>query len=141
MKIIESLDMIEIPENELIFQFVRSSGPGGQNVNKVNSKAQLTWHPQTSQLGWSEAACQRFLKLYGHRLSQDGGLLIYSMRHRDQKRNAEDCVLKLKEMIQKALIPPKKRKPTKPTKAAKEKRLKLKKQHSEKKKNRGKLDL
>jgi ribosome-associated protein len=126
---------IKIPHEELEFTYVRSSGAGGQNVNKVNSKAVLRWSPTTSSV-LSPAARERFLSRYASKLTIDGDLVIMSDRLRDQGRNAADCLDKLHEMIQLILRPPKKRKPTKPTFGSKQRRLKAKKEHGEKKKNR-----
>jgi ribosome-associated protein len=123
---------------ELDFQFSRSSGPGGQNVNKVNSKAQLRWNPgkNTSLL---EPVRQRFLERYHSKLTKEGDILITSDAHRDQKRNQEDCLERLRQLILAVARPPKVRKPTKPTKGSKMRRLDYKKSRSDIKKNRGRV--
>lgn len=126
---------ISIPRSELHFSYVRSSGAGGQNVNKVNSKAVLRWSPLASQV-LSEGARERFLKKYGSKLTGNGELVLMSDRFRDQGQNASDCLDKLKTMIRTVLTPPKKRKATKPTYGAKMRRLKAKKANSEKKQSR-----
>lgn len=127
---------IRVPLSEFTFTFARSSGPGGQNVNKVNTKAQLRW-AVTRSPSLSEAARQRFLAKYGNRITNEGDLLLTSTRYRDQKRNEEDCLEKLREMIEAIASPPKKRRPTKPTKGSKERRLEAKRQRSDKKRGRG----
>ncbi len=123
---------ISIPQDELNFTYARSSGAGGQNVNKVSSKAVLRWSPLTTRT-LTEPARERFLARFGSKLTKEGELLITSERHRDQGRNVADCIEKLKEMIAAVLRPPKKRKPTKPTFGSKQRRLKSKKEHGEKK--------
>ena len=126
---------IQFSQNELQFTYARSSGAGGQNVNKVNSKAVLNWNPSQSQ-AMPEPVRDRFMKRYGSKLNAEGDLIIMSERPRDQGRNAADCLEKLREMIRSVWFPPKKRKPTKPTFGSKQRRLKAKKEHSEKKSNR-----
>ncbi|MBL9084469.1 MAG: aminoacyl-tRNA hydrolase [Planctomycetales bacterium] len=126
---------IQIPPAELEFTYARSSGPGGQNVNKVNSKAVLRWQATTSP-SLPEAVRTRFLAKYGSRLTVDGELLITSERYRDQPRNIDDCLEKLREMLLSVAVAPKKRKKTKPSRASKERRLDSKKRDSTKKQNR-----
>jgi ribosome-associated protein len=122
----------EIPRSEIHLQFVRSSGPGGQNVNKVSSKVQLRWNARhTTRL--PEPVKERFLARYASRLTNDGDIIIVSQSTRDQRVNQEDCVNRLREMILSVWHPPKARKPTKPTKGAKERRLKAKQNVSQKK--------
>ena len=126
---------VRIPRSEFEFTFVRSSGPGGQNVNKVNSKAQLRW-PMRQSSSLPEGLRQRFLARYGSRLTEEGDLLIVSQRYRDQARNIDDCLDKLRQMLIEVLHPPKRRKKTKPGKGAIERRLKAKRQQTEKKQSR-----
>jgi ribosome-associated protein len=128
-----------LPQHELHFTYARSSGAGGQNVNKVSSKAVLRWHPASS-IGLPFAVKERFLARFANKLTGEGDLIITSERHRDQGRNAADCIEKLREMIQMVWSAPKKRRPTKPTFGSKQRRLKSKKLHSEKKRNRGSLE-
>lgn len=126
---------IQIPPAEFEFTYARSSGPGGQNVNKVNSKAVLRWQALKSP-SLPEAVRARFLAKYGSRLTGDGELLITSERYRDQPRNIDDCLEKLREILLSVAVAPKKRKKTKPSRASKERRLDSKKRDSTKKQNR-----
>lgn len=126
---------IHIAREELHFTYARSSGAGGQNVNKVNSKAILRWNVQTTT-SLPEDVKMRFLRRYASKLTGEGDLVLMSDRFRDQGRNAADCMEKLREMIEAVAKPPKKRKATKPTFGSKQRRLKAKKEHSEKKQNR-----
>lgn len=126
---------ITIPANELQFTFARSGGPGGQNVNKLNTKALLRWPVSTSD-ALPEAVRERFLARHRRRITTDGYLLVTSQRYRDQGRNVSDCLEKLKGLVVEVLHPPKRRKPTRPTKASKERRLTAKRQKSEKKQQR-----
>lgn len=130
---------IEIPDSEFDLHFTRSSGPGGQNVNKVNSKVVMYW-----TIGDSPAVPQalkdRFIEKFAHRLTQDQIVIITSDRFRDQKRNIDDCLEKLKEMLLEVLTPPKKRRPTKPSRSSVQKRLNIKKAGSDRKNLRKKID-
>ena len=107
-------DKIVIASNELHWDYARSGGPGGQNVNKVNSKVLLRWNPATSQ-SLPEPIRARLLKLVAHRLTNDGDLLITSQATRDQGRNTEDCLAKLRAILKNAANPPKPRRATRPT--------------------------
>jgi ribosome-associated protein len=113
---------IRIPLEEFTFTFVRSAGPGGQNVNKVNSKATLRW-PIAGSSSLPEDVRRRFIAKYGNRLTGDGEILLTSQRFRDQPRNRADCLEKLREMVAAVAVAPKKRKRTRPTLASKERRL------------------
>lgn len=124
---------IEIPENELNFSFARSSGPGGQNVNKVNSKAVLHWNLEDS-IALNYDSKIRFKNLFTNFINDEGFVVISSQEFRTQKSNIESVVMKLKEMISRSQIIPKIRKKTKPKKGAVEDRLKTKKKDSDKKK-------
>jgi ribosome-associated protein len=137
--VLEIDNKIFIPDTELSFSFARSSGPGGQNVNKTNSKAVLDWNFHRSA-SIPDAVRQRFLARFGKRLTVEGSLVIASDKHRDQRRNMDECLEKLAQMLREVLTPPKRRKATKPGKGAIERRLKTKKEVSEKKKNRRRLD-
>ena len=126
---------IQIPDDELIFSYVRSSGPGGQNVNKVSSKAVLRWSPTTSS-ALSHEVRGRFLGKYASRLTTDGELIVTSQRFRDQHRNAEDCLDKLREMLLAAARKPIARRPSKPTRGSQKRRLDAKRVNSHKKRRR-----
>jgi len=126
---------ISIPQDELHFTYARSSGKGGQNVNKVNSKAVLKWNPAGSR-AMPPAVKQRFFEKFANRLTTEGDLVIMSDEHRDQGRNVSECIARLKDMIASVWRAPKVRRATKPTFGSKQRRLKSKKEHSEKKKSR-----
>ena len=127
MKITRNL---AVPDDELSWQFARSGGPGGQNVNKVNSKALLRWNVDANTSLPVEAK-DRLLQQQRRRINNDGELILTSQRYRDQERNRQDCLAKLTEIIKKALLKPKKRKKTKPTRASKEARHRDKQQRSQ----------
>ncbi len=126
-----------IPASELRFTFVRSSGAGGQNVNKVSSKAVLRWSPAASQV-LGEDVKARLFERYGSRLAADGDLILTSDRHRDQGSNSADCITKLRALIATVLTPPTPRKATRPTRGSRRRRLQGKKEQSEKKEGRRK---
>jgi ribosome-associated protein len=126
---------LKIPLRELRFTFVRSSGPGGQNVNKLNTKALLRW-PVTKSPSLPEAVRRRFLAKYRRRITSEGDLLITSQRFRDAGRNVADCLEKLREMLAEAAVAPKSRRPTRPTRASVQRRLDEKRKHSRKKQQR-----
>ncbi len=117
---------IAIPETEFSWRFVRSSGPGGQNVNKVASKAVLSWNvAATASL--PEDVRDRLQRHNRRRITKEGLLILSSQRFRDQERNRADCLEKLRELVSCAAIRPKVRKPTRPSRGAKEGRLRAKK--------------
>jgi ribosome-associated protein len=125
------MSSFKIPEDEFQLSFSRSSGAGGQNVNKVNTKATLEWNLAESSVLPADVA-QRFREKFAHRMVGDI-VQVRSQRFREQARNIADCIEKLHEMIEEVAVPPKKRKPTKPKKSAVEQRLQDKKRQSEKK--------
>lgn len=115
--------------DDLRFSFVRSSGPGGQNVNKTATKAELRWRLADSPT--PEDVRRRFVASFRTRINGDGELVLTSQRFRSQERNAADCLAKLREMLAAAATPPKRRRPTRPTKASKQRRLDSKRRQSE----------
>jgi len=129
---------LKIPLREFKFSFARSSGPGGQNVNKVNTKATLRW-PVLKSRSLPEAVRGRFLSRYGRRVTSDGDLLITSQRFRDTGRNVADCLEKLRTMLAEVAVPAKRRVPSRPTRASVRCRLDRKRKHSQKKQLRRKL--
>jgi ribosome-associated protein len=123
---------ISIPFDEFTFDYVRSSGPGGQNVNKVNSKVILRWAVRKSGSLPFEVR-ERFVKRFARRINQEGILLVVSQRFRDRNRNVEDCLSKLRQWIWDVASPPKVRKATKPTRASQRRRLEEKNRIARKK--------
>ena len=128
---------IQIPFTEFDFSFSRSGGPGGQNVNKVNSKVTLRWNIAKSATLPGDVR-ERFVQKYRRRITTDGEFVMHSERFRDQGRNVADCLAKLRELLLEVAVTPKKRKPTKPTKGSRERRLKEKRAASERKARRRK---
>jgi ribosome-associated protein len=122
-------DDISIDENELQERFIRASGPGGQNVNKLSTAVQLRFDVRHSP-SLRDDVRARLERLAGKRLTNDGVLVITAQRHRTQERNREDALDRLVELIRHAATPPRPRRPTKPTKASKERRLQGKKRRS-----------
>jgi ribosome-associated protein len=124
---------LRIPLAELSFQFSKSSGPGGQHVNKTNSKVQMFWNVAESEAIGRDLKL-RILQHYAKRISQAGTLMIECQTSRDQHSNRFECLRKLKQLIKGIAVPPKKRKPTAPTRGSVEKRLTGKSNRSDKKK-------
>jgi ribosome-associated protein len=133
----EITDAIHIPDGELIFTFARSGGPGGQNVNKVASKAVLHW-ALVANASLPADVRERLRARQRRRITTQGELVIQGQRFRDQAKNVEDCRARLREMVLEALPPPKVRKPTRPSRGAKRRRLAAKRQQSERKAGRRK---
>ena len=126
---------IQIPRTELEFTYTRSSGPGGQNVNKVSTKAVLRWDVRQSP-SLPVAVRDRFFERYAARLTKDGHLILQSQKYRDQPRNAEDCLERLKTLILDVAAAPVKRRPTKRSRGSVARGLQNKKANSVRKKNR-----
>ena len=126
---------ISIPLAECEFSFVRSSGPGGQNVNKVNSKAVLRF-PLAATASIGPELKARLLARLGSQLTVNGDLVIMSDRFRDQPRNREDCLTKLAATLAQASFVPKKRRKTKPSYSSQRRDQESKKRQSEKKRQR-----
>ncbi len=125
---------ILVTPDVLRFSFVRSGGPGGQNVNKVATKAEL--RVRLSDLPLDRHTLDRLPKLAGRRLTSEGELLISAESTRSQLRNREECLLKLRDLLVQAMFRPKPRKRTKPSRGAIERRLQAKRERSDAKKRR-----
>jgi ribosome-associated protein len=119
-------DTIAIDDSELEESFVRSSGPGGQNVNKVSSAVQLRFDARQSPSLSNDVAI-RLMRLAGNRLTKDGIIVIVAQEYRDQSRNREEARERLADLIRQAAVKPKPRRPTKVPKAAKRQRVDEKK--------------
>ena len=126
---------LEIPLREFRFSFARSSGPGGQNVNKLNTKALLRWAVMKSP-SLPEAVRQRLVSKHRRRVTLEGDLLVSSQRFRDAGRNVADCLEKLRAMLAEAAVAPKPRRPTRPSRASVRRRLDQKRIQSKKKRQR-----
>lgn len=127
---------IQIPHEEFTFEMSRSSGPGGQNVNKVNSKAGLRWRPLESPSLPADVR-QRFATRFASKLLTDGSLLITCEKSRSQLLNRVGCLEQLAHWLKEVAVPPKKRKATKPTRASKTRRIADKRRRADTKRLRG----
>lgn len=128
---------LTIPAKDLRYSASRSSGPGGQNVNKVNSKVTLKWRLEETP-GFSDEWKKRFRNRFGGRINRDGDFVLQCDEYRDWHRNLTAIRFRLKSMLLETRLAPKKRRPTKPSRASQRRRLEAKKRHSQKKQDRGK---
>src|SRR6202163_4105243 len=126
---------LSIDENDLDISFVRASGPGGQNVNKLSTAAQLRFNARGLALPQDAAA--RLERLAGQRMTKDGVIVIHAQRFRTQERNRADAIDRLVELLREAAIRPVPRRATKPTFGSKQRRLEGKKRRSDIKAGRG----
>jgi ribosome-associated protein len=129
---LEITPSIQIDERELQLEFIRASGPGGQNVNKVATAVQLRYDLRASSL--PEDVKSRLNAIAGKRVTNEAVLVLEARRFRTQEQNREDAIQRFVELVRKATVKPKPRRKTKPTLASKEKRLKVKKERGEVKK-------
>jgi ribosome-associated protein len=127
---------VRIPLREFTITYARSGGPGGQNVNKVNSKAMLRWAVSSSP-SLPEPVRQRLLAKQRRRITTQGDLLVVSQRFRDAGRNVADCLEKLRAMVFEAAQPTRRRRISRPTRGSVERRLQRKRHQSQKKQQRG----
>lgn len=123
---------LSIDGSEIEWHFVRGSGPGGQNVNKVATTAQLRWDAMRSP-ALPDPVKERLARLAGHRLTKDGQLLIEASEYRSQARNRQQALGRLLQLLRRAAEPPKRRLPTRPSKSANARRLESKRRHAVKK--------
>ena len=129
--------MIPIPEEEIEFSAIRAQGAGGQNVNKVSSAVHLRFDIRASSL---PGPCkERLLSLRDSRISREGVLVIKAQQHRSLEKNREDALKRLQDLVASVAVTPRKRKPTRPTRSARRRRLESKIRRGQVKKMRGKV--
>ena len=129
---------VSLPDEDFVWSFVRASGPGGQNVNKVATAAQLRFD-LAGTTAIDEAVKQRLRSLAGRRVTEDGALLIMARNQRTQEGNRREALERLADLVQRALVAPKARKATRPTRAARQRRLESKTQRRTTKQLRGRV--
>lgn len=134
-KLLAVNDSLSIPRSEFDVRVSRASGAGGQHVNKTSSRVEIFWNIPASRV-LSEEQRARLLEKLSSRLTTDGSIRVVASDMRSQSRNRGLAEERLMDLVRRALLVPRKRKPTRPTRAAKEARLKTKKRHSNKKRNR-----
>jgi ribosome-associated protein len=127
---------VQIPASELIYTASRASGPGGQHVNTTDSRIQLRWNLEAST-ALTEPQRSRLRRAFSSRITEAGEIILACDSNRSQRRNREEVTQRLAALVREALIPPKPRKKTRPTKASRERRLEEKRQRSNLKKGRG----
>jgi ribosome-associated protein len=132
------LGSLTLPERDLQWSFVRGSGPGGQNVNKVATTAQLRFDLSGTE-ALAPAVKERLRSLAGRRVSEDGALTIIARNHRTQEANRREALERLSDLIRRALVVPKARKATRPSRASKQRRLEGKTQRQGTKRLRGRV--
>jgi ribosome-associated protein len=135
---LEVIPGVVIPDTDLSFAFVRASGPGGQNVNKVSSAVQLRFDMRGST-ALSDAVKSRLRALAGRRVTDDGAILIIARNQRSQDQNRREALERLADLIERALVVPKTRRATKPTRASRERRLDTKSRQQQTKRQRNKV--
>ena len=126
---------LSIDENDIEISFVRASGPGGQNVNKLSTAAQLRFNARGIVL--PDHAARRLERLAGQRMTKDGIIVIHAQRFRTQERNRADAIERLVELLREAMVRPTPRRPTRPTQGSKQRRLEGKKHRGDIKAKRG----
>jgi ribosome-associated protein len=130
---------VRVPLREITFRFVRSSGPGGQNVNRVASKAVMRWNVRASE-SIAEDVRTRFIARFASRITAEGDLLLGCDRHRERERNREDCLGRLSRMLASVAAPPRPRRKSRAPRSVAERRLHDKRMRAETKRRRRQVD-